>query len=96
MPLISPNVLETITSLKSNTLHSKNCALNIEEILIALSISAVTNPMAQLALDKVDLLKGVQGHSTVMLPHSDEQTFRKLGVDMTCDAQYPSENISFA
>ena len=52
--------------------------------------------MAQLALDKVDLLKGVQGHSTVMLPHSDEQTFRKLGVDMTCDAQYPSENISFA
>lgn len=96
MPLISPNVLETITNLKSKTLHSKNCALNIEEILIALSISAVTNPMAQLALDKIDLLKGVQGHSTVMLPHSDEQTFRKLGVDMTCDAQYPSENISFA
>lgn len=96
IPLISPNVLETIINLKKNNLHSKICALNIEEILIALSISAVTNPLAQMAIDKLQTLKGIQGHSTVMLPHGDEQTFRKLGIDMTCDAQYPSANMSFA
>ena len=96
IPLISPNVLETIINLKKKNLHSKVCALNIEEILIALSISAVTNPLAQVAMDKLQMLSGVQGHSTVMLPHSDEQTFRKLGIDMTCDAQYPSANMSYA
>lgn len=96
IPLISPNVLETIINLKQNNLHSKVCALDIEEILIALSISAVTNPLAQMAIDKLQMLKGIQGHSTVMLPHGDEQTFRKLGIDMTCDAQYPSANMSYA
>ncbi len=96
IPLISPNVLETIIDLKKNDLHRKYCALSLEEILIALSISAVTNPTAQIALDKLSELKGVQGHSTIMLTHNDEQTLRKLGVDMTCDPEYPSENISFA
>jgi len=96
IPLLSPNILETIISLKKNNLHSKVCSLNIEEILIALSISAVTNPLAQLAMDKLTMLSGIQGHSTVMLPHGDEQTFRKLGIDMTCDAQYPSANMSYA
>lgn len=95
IPLISPNVLETIINLKRNNLHSKVSALNIEEVLIALSISAVTNPLAQVAIDKLQTLSGVQGHSTVMLPHGDEQTFRKLGIDMTCDAQYPSANLSY-
>ena len=94
--LISPNVLETIISLKKNNLHSKYCALNLEEILIALSISAVTNPTAQMALDKLSELKGIQGHSTIMLTHNDEQTLRKLGIDMTCDAEYPSENLSYS
>ncbi len=96
IPLISPNVLETIVNLKKNDLHSKYCALNLEEILIALSISAVTNPTAQMALDKLEKLNGVQGHSTIMLTHNDEQTLRKLGVDMTCDAEYPSENLAYS
>ena len=95
IPLISPNVLNTIFHLKSNNLHSKYCVLSMEEVLIALSISAVTNPMAQYAIDKLQELNGIQGHSTVMLPHGDEQTFRKLGIDMTCDPEYPSENLSY-
>lgn len=94
--LISPNILETIINLKKNNLHKKYCALNIEEILIALSISAVTNPTAQIAVNKLQFLQNVQGHSTIMMTRNDEQTLRKLGIDMTCDAEYPSENLSYS
>lgn len=93
--LLSPVILETIQSLKTKDLHSKITALNANEVLIALSICAVTNPTAQLAYDKLSELKGVQAHSTVMLNKDDEQTLRKLGIDVTCDPVYPSENLYY-
>ncbi|MDF2839323.1 MAG: hypothetical protein K0Q99_94, partial [Clostridia bacterium] len=77
--LISPVILEPIINLKSKTFGSNNPALDCEEILIALSICAATNPMAQVAMEKLGLLKGCQAHATTILSTSDEQTFRKLG-----------------
>ncbi len=91
--LLSPMILDTIRNLKENVLNSKVTYLNASEILIALSISAVTNPTAQLAYDKLSLLKGVQAHSTSILNKNDEHILRKLGVNVTCDAVYPSENL---
>lgn len=91
--LISPLVLEPIINLKKNVLNSRNVSLNAEEVLMALSISAVTNPVAKYAVDKLDLLKGCQAHSTVILSNGDEQVFRKLGVDVTCDPIYQSTNL---
>ena len=64
-------------------------------MLIALAISAVTNPTAQLAYNKLSGLQDVQAHSTVMLNKDDEQTLRKLGLDITCDPFYPSENLYY-
>lgn len=93
--LLSPVILEPIINLKSKTLGSKITALNCEEILIALSISAVTNPMAQAAMDKLSMLKGCQAHSNVILSTNDEQTFRKLDMDVTCDPVYPSESLFY-
>ena len=93
--LLSPVILNTICSLKENDLHSKITYLNANEILIALSICAVTNPVAQLAYDKLSNLKGVQAHCTVMLNRNDEQILKKLGIDVTCDAVYPSENLYY-
>lgn len=93
--LISPVVLEPIKSLKTNALGSNNTSLNSEEILIALSICAATNPMAQVALEKLTKLKGCQAHSTTILSTSDEQIFRKLGIDITCDPEYPSQNLFY-
>lgn len=93
--LLSPMVLETIQNMKKNDLHSKLPALNVNEILIALAISAVTNPTAQLAYNKLSELNGVQAHSTVMLNRDDEQVLRKLGIDVTCDPIYPSENLYY-
>ncbi|WP_430603034.1 ATP-dependent Zn protease [Enterococcus sp. DIV0724b] len=93
--LLSPVILETIQTMKRKDLHSKITALKANEILIALAISAVTNPTAQLAYDQLSELNGVQAHSTVMLSKNDEQTLRELGLDITSDAVYPSENLYY-
>jgi len=63
---------------------------------MALSICAVTNPTAQFAMEKLDQLKGCQAHSTTILSLDDEQTFRKLGVDVTCDPEYQSQNLYYS
>ena len=95
MHLISPVILEPILDLKSKTLGNKKVSLNCEEVLIALSISAATNPTAQVAMEKLAMLKNCQAHSTTILPTSDEQTLRKLGIDVTCDAEYASESLFY-
>lgn len=93
--LISPVILEPIRNLKCKTLGSKNVALNCEEILIALSIGAVTNPTAQVAMDKLSMLKGCQAHSTTILTRNDEQIFNRLGIDITSDPEYPTESLYY-
>lgn len=93
--LISPVVLEPILNLKDKTLQSKNIALNCEEILMALSICAATNPMAQVAVEKLAMLKGTQAHCTNILGKTNEQTLRKLGIDLTCDQVFPTENLYY-
>ena len=91
--LISPVILEPIKNLKANALRERNIALSCQEVLMALSISAATNPTAQVAMDKLSELKGCQAHSTTILSRNDDQTFGKLGIDVTCDPTYPSENL---
>lgn len=93
--LLSPNILEPIQKLKANELSGRIISLNTSEILIALSISAVTNPTAQLAYDKLKELKGTQGHSTVMLNKDDQQVLRNLGIEFTCDPIFSSKNLFY-
>ncbi|MGH4123560.1 MAG: DUF1846 domain-containing protein [Clostridium sp.] len=93
--LISPVILEPIINLKSKILGSKKPALDCENILIALSICAATNPIAKVAMDKLAMLKGCQAHSTTIISTNDEQTFRKLGIDITSDAEYATESLYY-
>lgn len=93
--LISPAILEPILALKSKTFNERNSALSLEEVLIALSISQATNPVAKVAMDKVELLKGCQAHSNTILSRSDELTFGKMGIEVTSDPNYPSENLYY-
>ncbi|MDD6794323.1 MAG: DUF1846 family protein, partial [Clostridiaceae bacterium] len=95
MMLISPLVLDQILNLKESTLSGRKTGLNGQEILIALSICAATNPAAQAALDKIPSLKNCLAHSTTILSSSDEETFRKLGVEITCDAEYQTESLFY-
>ena len=93
IPLLSPLVLERIQGMKSSALHSSVDTLSLNEVLIALSISAVTNPIAQVAYDKLAELDGAQAHSTVIVNKNDEQTLKQLGIDITSAPFYPSENL---
>lgn len=93
--LLSPLTLNTIIELKEKDLHCNVSALNANEILIALSICAVTNPTAQLAASRLSSLKGTEAHCTVILNQVDEQLLKKLGINISCDAIYPSENLYY-
>lgn len=93
--LISPVVLETIQHLKTDILNNEKSSLNVEEILSALTISATTNPSAQVAVERLLLLKGCKAHCTAILSDRDEQTLRDLGVDVTCDPEYLTTNLYF-
>ncbi len=86
--LISPQVIEPLQGLKTNHLGSKNPRLHMDETLIALSICAASDERAKKALEGLDFLKGAEAHSTVILSHIDETIFKKLGINLTCDAVY--------
>ena len=88
--IISPSAIEPIQYLKTSCLGSKNPRLHIEEVLIALSISAATSSDAKLALAQVSKLKNCDVHSSVILSSVDEQTFKRLGVHLTCEPKYES------
>ncbi len=91
--LISPVIIEPLQRLKTTHLGSKNPRLHTDEVLIALSICAATNPTAELALAQLPKLKGCEAHSTVLLSQVDENTFRRLGVNLTCEPQYQTNKL---
>lgn len=93
IPLISPNIIEPIQKLKVNSLGNHNPRLHTDEILIALSISATTNPVSHLALQQLDKLKDCEAHSTVILSQVDANTFRKLNVNLTCEDRYQTKKL---
>ena len=83
--LISPTIIEPIQKLKVEHMGSGNPRLHTDEILICLAVCAVTNPIAQRAMDQLSKLKGAQLHSTVILSHVDNKTLKRLGIDVTCE-----------
>ena len=86
--LISPVVLDPSQHLKVAHLGNRNPRLHTDETLIALSISAATSPMAELAMEQLSNLRGCEVHSTVILSPVDEMTFKRLGVNLTCEPRY--------
>ncbi len=88
--LLSKEIIEPIQSLKTNFFGSINPRLHTDEILIALSICAVTDERAKKALDAIVLLSGCELHSSVILSEVDEGLFKKLGINVTCEPQFES------
>ena len=86
--LISPVVIDPIQHLKVDHLGNRNPRLHTDEVLIALSISAATNPTAELAMEQLSKLRGCEVHSSVILSAVDENTFKRLGVNLTCQPRY--------
>ena len=91
--LISPNIIEPIQHLKVEHLGGHNPRLHTDETLEALSICAVTNPMAEMAMEALSLLRGCEAHSSVILSRVDENTFASLGVNVTCEPRYQIKKL---
>lgn len=86
--VISPEAIRPIQELKTRYLGSKNPRLHTDETLIALSVSAASNPEAGLALEQLPKLKGCQAHTSVMLSSVDIWQFRRLGIELTCEPKF--------
>lgn len=86
--LISRTFIEPIQKLKTQYLGSKNPRLHTDEVLIALSMCAVSDPNAKLALQQLPKLAGCQLHTSAILSAVDMNTFKKLGIEFTNEAVY--------
>ena len=86
--LVTKEALEPIQTVKTKYLGSKNPRLHTDEVLIALSVSAATNPSSSVALSQLPKLRGCEVHSSVIISPVDERMFKKLGLNLTCEPKY--------
>ena len=90
--IISPTILESLEKTKTGIFHDKS-SLNLEEVIMALTLTKITNPLAELALRELPNLKGCIAHCTAILSEKDEQALKALGIDITTNPEFSSNNL---
>lgn len=93
LELISAHILEPICGLKTRYLKHKNPRLHTDEVLLALTISALTDPVAKSAIEQLENLKGSDAHFTVILSEEDEKNLRRLGINVSCEPHYEHKRL---
>ncbi len=89
-----PNAItDSVRNLKTNILNKSSISLDLEETLIALSISAATNPAAQLAIEKLTELRNCEAHMTHIPTPGDETGLRRLGINLTSEPNFSTKNL---
>ena len=91
--LLPSSLIEPVQALKVNYLGSENPRLHVDEVLIALSVSAATDENAAKALNALPLLAGCEAHCSVILSARDHTVFRKLGINLTTEPEYENDNL---
>ena len=94
--LISPSIIRPIAHLKVDHLKNSNPRLHTDEVLLALAISSTRSANAELAMEQLDNLKGTEVHSSVILSQIDNKTLKKLGINVTCEAEYQTKKLYHA
>jgi uncharacterized protein (UPF0371 family) len=94
--LLPANIIDSVTYLKKDILEGKMVSLDVDETLIVLGISALSNPAAQMALETLKLLQGCEVHLTHIPTPGDEAGLRKLKLNVTCDPEYSSKSLFIA
>lgn len=95
MHIMEPGILEPIIKMKKEQLLSKKPILDLEEVLIALSISAAEGSNAKFAINELGNLRGCEAHSSNMINPADEMIFRKLGINLTSDPEFESNELFY-
>ena len=93
MYLLPENIIDSVTHLKKDILNGKMVSLDLDETLIVLGISALSNPAAKMALENLKLLRECEVHITHIPTPGDEAGLRKLKVNLTCDPEYSSKSL---
>jgi uncharacterized protein (UPF0371 family) len=93
MHLLPQNIIDSVAHLKKDILNGKMVSLDVDETLIVLGISALSNPAAQMALEKLKLLRNCEVHLTHIPTPGDEAGLRKLQLNLTCDPEYSSASL---
>lgn len=93
MYLLPENIIDSVTHLKKDILDGRMVSLDVDETLIVLGISALSNPAAKMALENLKLLRGCEVHLTHIPTPGDEAGLRKLNVNLTCDPEYSSKSL---
>ena len=93
MHLIPQNIIDAVILMKKDILEGKMANLDLDETLIALGISALSNPAAQLAMEHLKDLANCEIHLTHIPTPGDEAGLRKLKVNLTCDPEYSSKSL---
>ncbi len=91
--LLPPNIIASLSHFKKDVLQGSNISLDLEEALVALSISATFNPGALSAVEKLQELRGCEVHLTHMPTPGDEAGLRKLGVNLTSDPNFATKQF---
>ena len=91
--VIPDEILMPIMELRKKYLHTNCSVLTIDDVLMALAISSSTNKKAKKALDQLPKLKGMEAHCTYILRSAEEQTLKKLQINITCQPEFISNNL---
>jgi len=91
--LLPPGIIDAVARLKENILGAKSANLNVEEVLIGLSITATANATAQAALERLKDLRGAEVHMTHIPTPGDESGLRRLGLNLTSDPNFAGKNL---
>ncbi len=91
--LIAQSAIRPVQKVKVKFLGSVNPRLHSDEILVALAASADADPAAEQAMNALEQLRGCQAHCTVMLSPADAVTYKRLGILLTCEPRYESNNL---
>ena len=92
MPIISPTILDSMANTKVSVFHDKS-SLDLNEVIMALTLTKLTNPFAELALRELPNLRGCVAHCTAILSEKDEQAVKSLGIDITSNPEFSNNNL---
>ena len=93
LKLIPASVIEPISRLKTGNLGHRNPRLHSDEVLIALAISGLTNPLAAMVQEKLSSLRGCDAHFSVIISEEDEKLYKRLGINVTCQPRYEVKKL---
>ncbi|MDO4811674.1 MAG: DUF1846 domain-containing protein [Eubacteriales bacterium] len=93
LDLIPASVIEPISRLKTENLGHRNPRLHSDELLIALSISGLTNPLAAMVQQQLNNLRGCEAHFSVIISEEDIKLYKKLGINVSCEPKYEVKKL---